>query len=236
MADQSGRAVQPLYIWDRKMAENDGTGKTKVIEKERITSEAVPEKGATRIYDVPVKETIIASKHRWISDEDEDVIKPVGRNTIARGDTRIYGQSLKETRIYDKPQTADPGPDERKSAGKKIREAVTGAAAWFRGMYTDLRSVRVSDSAKFSRFLKVTGVFALILLLEIGYFAFAHRTARLPADIKEAKEELELTQKESVILQEEIDELGGYDSIEEQRRSWERLKEKVEKAEAETSS
>ena len=42
--------------------------------------------------------------------------------------------------------------------------------------------------------------------------------------------------KESVILQEEIDELGGYDSIEEQRRSWERLKEKVEKAEAETSS
>lgn len=218
------------------MAENDGTGKTEVIEKERITSEAVPEKGATRIYDVPLKETIIASKHRWISDEDEDVIKPVGRNTIARGDTRIYGQSLKETRVYGKLQEPDTGTAEERTAGKMIREAAADAGGWLRGMYTDLRSVRVSDSAKFSRFLKVTGAFALILLLEIGYFAFAHRTARLPADIKEAKEELELTQKESVILQEEIDELGGYDSIEEQRRSWERLKEKVEKAEAETSS
>ena len=164
------------------------------------------------------------------------MIKPVGRNTIARGDTRIYGQSLKETRVYGRPQEPDTGTAEERTAGKKIREAVTDAAAWFRGMYTDLRNVRVSDSAKFSRFLKVTGVFALILLLEIGYFAFAHRTERLPGDIKAAKEELELTQKESVILQEEIDELGGYDSIEEQKRSWERLKEKVENAAAETSS
>ena len=83
--------------------------------------------------------------------------------------------------------------------------------------------------------MKVLAVFALILLLELGYFGLARRTDNMPAKIKAARNELELTQKESVILSKEIEELGDHDSIEKNRRSWERLKEKVEKATEETS-
>lgn len=217
------------------MEKESGNEKTKVIGSEEIKSADAPGKGVTRVYDIPVKETLTVSKHRWISDEDEDVIRPVGRNTVARGETRLYGQPLGETRIYEKPQMPDDQGTGTGRAKKDLKKAASAAVSWARGIYGDLRNVKVSDSARFGRFLKVVGVFALILLLEIGYFAFAHRTRGLPDEIKETKSELELTQKETAILQQEIDELGGYDSVEEQRQSWERLKEKVEEAAAETS-
>lgn len=180
---------------------------------------------------------------RIIIREDEDPIRPDARRTIARRGTRIYGQPGSRTRVgldsntrlYEKqPAGSDPGTEKR-SGKKSPKEVIGGIAAFARGVYTDLRNVRVRDSAKFARFLKVIGVFALVLLLEVGYFIFDHRVEGMPEEIKETQKELELTQKENVILQEEIDELGGYDSIEEQKRSWERLKEKVEKAAAETS-
>lgn len=217
------------------MSRESENEKTRVIKSREIKSAAGDEKSATRIYDVPAKETLIVSKHKWISDEDEDIIKPVGRSTIVRGRTQIYGQPLSETRVYEKPQTKEPADDTAGRTGRDMKEVFTDAAARARRIYEDLRNVRVRDSARFGRFLKVVGVFALILLLEAGYFAFAHRTRELPDDITKARHELELTQKETAILQNEIDELGSYDSIEEQRRSWERLKEKVEKAAAETS-
>ena len=217
------------------MAGNNADDRTKIIKKDGLKDGTAAEKGVTRVYDAPAKETQVFQKHRWISDEDEDVIKPVGRNTIARGDTRIYGQSLSETRLYEKPQgQAHDGTDAGRPA-KSFREAASDAAAGARRLYGDIRNVRVGDSARFAKFLKVMGVFALILLLEIGYFVFAHRTQKLPEDIEKTKKELELTRKETDILREETDALGGYDSIEEQKRSWERLKEKVEKAAAETS-
>ena len=225
-------------------------GNTKVIRRDVMNSAAGPEKGTTRVYDVPVKKTIVASGHKWIGDDEAEAVRPSGRGvmdsgTAGRGqtqvygqplrETQVYGQPLRETRVYEKPQEQDPPAPETVPAGRRLREAAAGAAARARGVYRDLRNVRVGDSAKFARFMKVTGVFALILLLEIGYFVFAHRTQELPEDIQAAKNELELTQKENAVLQEEIDALGSSDSIEEQRRSWERLKEKVEKAAAETS-
>lgn len=220
-------------------------GNTKVIRRDGMNSAAGPEKGTTRVYDAPVKKTIVVSGHKWIGDDEAEAVRPSGRGTAAGGETqvcgqplketRVYGQPLRETRVYEKPQEQDPPAPEAGQAGRRLREAAAGAAARARGVYRDLRNVRVGDSAKFSRFMKVTGVFALILLLEIGFFVFAHRTKELPEDIQAAKNELELTQKENAVLQEEIDALGSSDSIEEQRRSWERLKEKVEKAAAETS-
>ena len=59
-------------------------------------------------------------------------------------------------------------------------------------------------------------------------------TIGVPDEIKETQKELELTQKENALLEKDIEELGDYDSVEELKASWERLKDKVDKAAAGT--
>ena len=61
------------------------TEKTKVIQRDEIKSAA--------------EDTVIVSKHKWIDENDEPVIKPVGRNTISLNETRVYGQPDRKTRV-----------------------------------------------------------------------------------------------------------------------------------------
>ena len=230
------------------------TEKTRVMDSSDIRNAAGPDKGRTRVYDAVKGDRGTVTPHRWIDDVDEPVIRPVGRNTLSGRETQIYppmdrGQTQtyqrldrktrvgrdSNTRVVSRQQGGDADPAGGPAPGRSLRETAARGSAGLRRAYKDVRNVRVGDSRKFARFMKVLGVFALILLLELGYFGLARRTDNMPAKIKAARNELELTQKESVILSKEIEELGDHDSIEKNRRSWERLKEKVEKATEETS-
>ncbi len=194
---------------------------------------ADPDKGKTRIYDVPVKETILVSKHKWIDEEDEEVIKPVGRNTMLIRNT----MNLDDTKIVDRRDMPERGSSDGKDkTGRSPAEIVKGAVSTGRDIVNDVRNVKVGDSAKFSRFLKVIGVFLVIALLEFAWFVFAAHVKGMPSDIEKTQKELELTQKENELLAEELEVLGDHDSTEELRQSWERLRDKVKEATGETSS
>lgn len=238
----------------------------KITNKETVVvdkkSAADPSKDMTRIYDVPVRSAMKPSGHKWIDEGDEEVIKPVGRNTMAirktmtdidrpqesqldrktrigrDSNTRIVGTKPSGS-IPDAPESGgtDGGgfADTAKVAAGKAGAGLKAAASATGDAVESLRRVKVGDSAKFSRFLKIMGVFLIILLLEIGYFAFANHVKKMPSEIKETQKELELTQKENELLTRELDELGDYDSTEELRQSWERLRDKVKKAAEETS-
>ena len=235
------------------MSKDKASEKTKVMSREDIRSAADPDKDRTRVYDALTKETRAVSGHKWIDDDDEPMIRPVGRNTLTGRETQIYpGPDSRETQTYQRldrktrvgrdsntrlverqpSAKAEPaaGPEPKRS----FRETVILGAAKLRQLYADIRNVRVGDSRKFARFMKILGAFALILLLEIGYFRFSARVEGMPDEIKETRKELELTQKENEILSSEIEALGDQDSTEELRQSWERLRDKVEKAAEET--
>jgi hypothetical protein len=236
------------------------TGKETIVVDKK--SAADPAKDKTRIYDVPVRSAIKPSEHRWIDDDDEEVIKPVGRNTMAirktmtdidrpqdaqldrntrigrDSNTRIVGTRASRG-TYDAPEsggTEDSGfADTARAVAARAGAGLKAAASATRDAVESLRRVKVGDSAKFRRFLKVMGVMLIVLLLEIGYFAFANHVKKMPSEIKETQKELELTQKENELLTKELDELGDYDSTEELRQSWERLRDKVKNAVEETS-
>ena len=235
------------------MSKEKESEKTKIIKKEDVRSAADPELEKTRVYDAGTGETSAVSAHKWIDDDDEPVIKPVGRNTMTGRETQIYPgpdqrgpqayQSLdrktrvgrdSNTRVVERQPADNAGTRTSPAPERSFRETASAVTARLRMAYRDVRNVRVGDSRRFSRFMKIVGVFALILLLELGYFRFVQMVEGMPDKIKETRKELELTQKENEILSEEIEQLGDHDSIEKNRQSWERLKEKVEKAAEET--
>ncbi len=213
----------------------------------------------TRIYDVLAKETKVFSQHRWIDDSDDPVIKPVSSNTLS-GMEGVIPAPNRKTRIADMSEAAvtrrvTVADLERKLLMQEEAEAARQAAAQqeessgsvpgmaeklgafasgARSAAASLKNVKVADSARFSRFLKIIAVFAVLLVIELGYLRFTAHVANMPKQIKETQKELELTKNETELLTEEIDALGDYDSAEELKQSWQRLKEKVEKAAEET--
>lgn len=200
----------------------------------------------TRIYDVLEKDTRVMPAHKWIGDGDDPVIRPVSTDTMIGIDrdtipppmddrrTRVGRDS--NTRVVRRPatrMTGDPS-GEPSGEGRGFRETVTSAAGRVRDTASAVRNVKVGNSVRFARFLKIMGVFLLILLLELGYFAFASHVKGMPAETKKTQKELELTKKENTILEDELAALGDHDSAEELRQSWERLRDKLKKATAET--
>lgn len=200
----------------------------------------------TRIYDVLEKDTRVMPAHKWIGDDDDPVIRPVSTDTKIGIDrstipppmddrrTRVGRDS--NTRVVSRPAYRTPGDPagEPSGEGRSFKGAVTSAAGRVRDTASAVRNVKVGNSVRFTRFLKIMGVFLLILLLEIGYFGFASHVKGMPAETKKTQKELELTKKENAILEDELAALGDHDSAEELRQSWERLRDKLKKATAET--
>ena len=221
-----------------------------------------PVSGETRVYDVLNKDTRIvprqASRHTWISDASETIIKPISSDTLSAMDAVIPAPDRK-TRIADlktPPATRrvtvadlerkllmeEAAEEARRreaevlesGSSEGLREKAAGIAASVKGTADSIRRVKVADSRRFRIFIRIIGVFVLILLLELGYFRFAAHVKGMPETVSETKKELELTKKENELLAKELEVLGDYDSAEELKQSWERLKEKVEKAAGET--
>ena len=226
--------------------------KCTVIKDEKSVTDRIRQE--TRVYDVLNRETKVFSQHRWIEDDDEPVIRPVSTDTLS-GMEAVIPAPERKTRIADLRSAAvtrrvTVADLERKLLEQEAAEAAgqadaqsaeknegTGIAARARAFSDSVRSaadslkkVKVADSKRFARFLRIIAVFAFLFVLELGYMRFAAHVEKMPDQIKETQNELDLTKKENELLAEEIEKLGDYDSAEEQKQSWERLKEKTEKA------
>lgn len=200
----------------------------------------------TRIYDVLDKDTRVMPGHKWIGEGDDPVIRPVPTDTIIGIDrstipppmddrrTRVGRDS--NTRVVSRPSSHMPGETsgEGTGDGRGFTETVRSAVGRARDTASAVRNVKVGNSARFARFLKIMAVFLIILLLEIAYFGFESHVKVMPAETEKTQKELELTKKENAILEDELASLGDHDSAEELRQSWERLRDKLKKATAET--
>ena len=207
--------------------------KTRIIPRQVNESEAPSDERVTRVTNADERVTKVANAGSIGSEDRVTRISPDDRTRIEDRSTKI---ASKKTRIV-KRDTEEEHSGARLSAAD-VSEKAKGAAlkigAGFKQGAADLRKVRVADKGRFARFLRIVAVFVLILLVEIGYFRFEAHVKKMPGEIKETQKELELTQKENELLEEEIEALGDYDSVEELKASWERLKDKVDKAAAGT--
>lgn len=212
MSEEREEIKKTLVNETEKVSEVRASEETRIYNARKQAADA---DGKTRIYASSDEERrMTGTVHRWIGEDDGRGTRVAGRLSDDRP-TRIVG--------------ADPSVRETQAADKK-----TSAAVSIKRGIEDLRKVKVADRKKFSRFLKIVAVFALIFILEIGYFCFASHVKKMPEEIKETQKELKLTQKENGILEKEIEDLGDYDSVEELKASWERLEDKVDKAAAGT--
>jgi predicted nuclease with TOPRIM domain len=213
------------------MSEQEDIKKTRIRLPEESEKIRAPEE--TRIYNATKElendNTRFATRHTWIGDPDDRITRVAGAVSDDR-ETRVVSRSTVE-------DDAESLASKKIDAGAIMGRAkdITGSAARAgRLAVHDVKNVKVADKKKFSRFLWILGVLFVILILEIGYFKFASNVKKLPDEIKETQKELELTKKENALLEEEIEALGDYDSVEELKASWERLKDKVDKAAAGT--
>ena len=218
--------------------------RTEEIKKTRIReaedSLNIRASGETRIYDAGTDgDGKSAKRHTWIG-EPGDRSTIIAGNSDEAGKTRIVSRG--DAQAGPAKVTATGGPEESfankaknvaEGAGTalgKARDIGSSAARAGRRAVRDVKNVKVADKKRFGRFLKIIGVLLVLLLIEIGYFVFASHVKGMPAEIKETQKELELTKEENKLLEEEIEALGDHDSVEELKASWERLKDKIDKA------
>ena len=233
-------------IWfpDRRDMDRD-TKTTDVIKETEKTAERQKKEGAntletvtkgmTRIYDVTDKETRIVPRHRWIGEDGQDA------NDLTRiMDLSAARMPEEEVRPGDEPKSAreriSGAAKSVSGAAKGAAGAAKGAASAVSGAARDVRNVKVADSARFGRFLKIVGVFAVILLLELGWLWFSGHVRGMPDQIAKTQKELDLTKKENALLDEELNALKEAGKTEEQKQSWENLRDRVREATGQTSS
>lgn len=187
--------------------------KTRIKEADKAAEIRASEE--TRFYNASYNHdsTRVMKRHTWIGEPDDR-------------STRVAGL---ESPGGDKPRKIDAG-----AVMSKAKDLTGSAARAGKLAVCDVKNVKVADKKKFSRFLRIVGVLFIIFVVELGYFRFAAHVKKMPNEIKEIQNELELTQKENALLEKEIEALGDYDSVEELKASWERLKDKVDKAAAGT--
>ena len=211
--------------------QRDDLKKTRIRETEKATEFRASSE--TRIYNASREldgdKTRVVSRHTWIGEPDDRSTRIAGPLTDER-QTRVFSRETEQSEPEaDAPKRTDAG-----AVLNRAKDMAGSAARAGRLAVHDVKNVKVADKRKFARFLRVVGVLFLIFILEIGYFRFASHVRKLPDEIKETQKELELTKKENAILEKEIEALGDYDSVEELKASWERLKDKVDKAAAGT--
>lgn len=212
------------------MSEQEDIKKTRISETDESAKVRAPEE--TRIYNASISsdpEKRVTSRHTWIGDPAEKATR-IAEPVIDDRETKVMSRSAA-------PEEPATGASKKIDAGAIVGKAkdLTGSAARAgRLAVHDVKNVKVADKKKFSRFLRIVGVLLFIFILELGYFKFASNVKKMPNEIKETQKELELTQKENALLEKEIEALGDYDSVEELKASWERLKDKVDKAAAGT--
>ena len=203
--------------------------KTRIREADKADEIRAPEE--TRIYNASYDDdsTRIVKRHTWIGEPGDRSTRIAGAVTDER-ETKVVQRDVgQEAPAGDEPKKIDAG-----AVLNKAKDLTGSAARAGKLAVNDVKNVKVADKKKFSRFLRIVGVLFIIFIIELGYFRFAAHVKKMPDEVKETQKELELTQKENAILEKEIEALGDYDSVEELKASWERLKDKVDKAEAGT--
>ena len=213
------------------MSELEDIKKTRIQETEESVNVRAPEE--TRIYNAS-KEldsdgNHTATRHTWIGEPGDRSTRIAEAVTDDR-ETKVVGQVAPQ----DEVEKESPRKIYAGAVLGKAKDLTGSAARAGRLAVHDVKNVKVADKKKFTRFLRIVGVLLIIFIIELGYFRFASHVNKMPAEIKETQKELELTQKENALLEEEIEALGDYDSVEELKASWERLKDKVDKAAAGT--
>ncbi len=203
--------------------------KTRIKEAEKAAEIRAPEE--TRIYNASKDDgsTRVVKRHTWIGEPDDRSTRIAGAEIDER-ETRVVHRDSERFET----ENEDPRKIDAAAVFGKAKDLTGSAARAGRLAVHDVKNVKIADRKKFSRFLRIVGVLFIIFIIEIGYFRFAAHVKKMPDEIKETQKELELTQKENALLEKDIEELGDYDSVEELKASWERLKDKVDKAAAGT--
>lgn len=218
------------------MSGDGGSGDKKTIIQQMRSAEGRDD-GRTRVYDVLEKETQVVSRHRWIGEEDEPEAGAATAEAAPAADRRTRVGRSSNTRVMDRrPPVIEeqPGQDAEGGRSASLSDILRSAVARFRELRRALKGIKVADKKRFARFIRIAGVIGLMLLLELGWFRFSAHVEGMPKQIEKTKKELSLTKEENALLKEETEALGDQNSIEELKASWERLKDKVEKAAEQT--
>lgn len=211
----------------------------------------------TRVYENDLAR--MTRKHTWIGEEDDaaklndtaagaaDRHASVGGNTGAAGRAANEADGLRETRIFSGSQTdarytrqyirpeIDPPLREQRTESIRDERGTKTAGKPFKRI-SSMRKVRIGDRRRFKRLIAVLAVTALIILLEAGFFIMDARVKELPDEIKNVNKQTEDVLSDNKKLQKDNKKMGDRESKEEQKASWERLRDKVKEAVGETSS
>lgn len=187
--------------------------------------------------------------HTWIGDKDEirpdSAIRPVTRQTIAetkvvRREKRPYRGFITDEEVRHAEAAAEVdrrSREESKAAREKIAQtriynglgSGLGEEPEEENKPQETRPVRslniwITDRRKFRRLIALAAVFALLALFEISFFVMKANTDSLPEKTAEVRKQTEEVNRQNKELRKESDRIGELDQLEENRDSWQRIK------------
>lgn len=192
----------------------------------------------TRVYENDLAR--MTRKHTWIGEEDDaEKLKNADAANAAGGmrETRIFEGSQTDaryTRQYVRPEIEPPLSEQRSESEQSgdRKKTADNPIKKLRSM----RRIRIGDRKRFKRLIAVLAVIALIIICEAGFFIMDARVSKLPDEIRNVNKQTEDVRSDNKKLAKSNKELGDRESKEEQKASWERLRDKVKEAVGETSS
>ncbi len=190
-----------------------------------------------------------ARKHTWIGTDEEAAEIEARKTRIMQGldpwdgsRTDSYTDLMGSRTGRFTMTEIDPPLSEQKKAQEQDPEADAydrdrvSFSERMRGAWRSLRSIRISDSRRFRRFLVLCAVFAVILALEISYFYVKPYVDRMPEEIAGVNKQVKELRAENKELKTETDNAGDFESKKELKESWERLRDKLKEQAEVTSS
>lgn len=211
------------------------TKHTWIGDKDEIRPDQVlrPVSSSTYYGDLNRKTKLVERKKKpykgFITDEEVKFAEAAAEvDRRAREESQAAREELARTRIYrgfdSVPQDpdavrsadADKADDEEKQSGERKPK-------------NRIHRIRIADDRKFRRLTALLVVFILLIAFEVSFLVMKAQTSSLPGKTKELRNQTEQIRTENAGLEKENEELGDVDDIKENRDSWQRIKDKLEK-------
>lgn len=134
----------------------------------------------------------------------------------ARAESRAAAEKMAQTRVYS---GFGSGLDDETPvpAEKPVRKPRTSRSY----------IIHITDDRKFKRLIAALAVFVLLLLFEISFFVMRAQTASLPGKTAEVKTQTEKINGQNEELKSETEKLGDPQQIEENKDSWQKIKDQL---------